>query len=145
MALPSTANPNSPTERARWAWNKVSEVGSRSPIASEYATHVRKLPARLQINGLGQAMAFLFAKHQSCKKAETGAQRLLIHLGERIATILQRPIPAKPKDIMAAIVAMTPDQYRRCTHELLTTAEWLKRFADGLFDKNEQDEHGKAL
>lgn len=139
MARPDPATPNSPTERARWAWHKVSEIGPRSPIAAEYATHVRKLPARLQINGLGQAMAFLFAKGG---KSENGAQRLLLHLGERIGTVLERTIPARPKEIMDAIVALTPDQYRRCTHELLTTSEWLKRFADGLFDKNDQDTHG---
>lgn len=141
MASPSTNTRTFHSERAKWAWEKVSGVAEpKSSIGLEYATHVRKLPSRLQTNGLGQALAFLFAKSKvDRKKGETGAARLLAHLGERLATTLERqPQDLRdPRAIMEAIVKMSPDQYRRCTHELLTTSEWLKRFADGLFEKDD--------
>ncbi len=145
MTSASTNTRTFHSERAKWAWEKVSGVAAlKGAIGLQYATHVRKLPARLQINGLGQALAFLFAKSKPGKdKIETGAARLLVHLGERLAMTLE-PKPHDLRDsraIMEAIVKMSPDQYRRSTHELMTTAEWLKRFADGLFEKEDNGTH----
>lgn len=137
MSREATSKPRVQSERAQWAWTNVQGVG-RGEVGKDYATHVRKLPARIQVNGLGQALAFLFAKRRK-EKGESGAGVLLLQLGERIATLGPKGAldPKKPEAIMRALVDMTPDQYRRCTHELLVTAEWLKRFVDGLFEKDE--------
>jgi CRISPR-associated protein Cmr5 len=134
-------NPTTHSERAQWAWDRVTEANERGgSTARGYATQVRKLPARLQVNGLGQTLAFLYSKSRSEKaKPETGERLLLCQLGARIApTLKKKPHDLKDPDaIMKTLVAMIPDDYRRCTHELMATAEWLKRFADGLFDKSE--------
>ena len=148
MARQATTRRQVHSERAQWAWTKVSDVWDthqRTAVAKEYATHVRKLPARIQINGLGQALAFLFAKSKGGDRREereedlNAAGRLLVQLGERMGGIVggQRSMQ-KRADIMKVLVTLSPDEYRRCTHELMTTAEWLKRFVDGLFEKDEQ-------
>ncbi|HFE47360.1 MAG TPA: type III-B CRISPR module-associated protein Cmr5 [Nannocystis exedens] len=124
-------------ERAQWAWTKVSEVQEEGgSLSKDYAIHVRKLPARIKINGLGQALAFLYSKAKD--DDNTGAGRLLLDLGERITALLDNRQPGKRirrKALMERLVDMSPDQYRRTTHELMTTSEWMKRFVDGLFDK----------
>lgn len=129
-------------QRAEWAWDQVSRVPQEHPAgtAKDYATHVRKLPARIQVNGLGQALAFLFAKSKSGKKT-TGAGVLLGQLGARVTDILSSKDPLDGPKLMGKLVDLSPADYRRCTHELMLTAEWLKRFVDGLFDK-EEDDHG---
>ena len=141
MARPSTA-PQDPqralhSDRPAWAWTKVNEANNRGKVTANYAIQVRKLPARIQTNGLGQTLAFLYSKgkHQGDK----GETVLLLHLGERIKPLLQSDRDLSQVDqIMKALVDMTPDEYRRCTHELMVSAEWLKRFADGLFDQGSE-------
>jgi CRISPR type III-B/RAMP module-associated protein Cmr5 len=124
------------SQRAEWAWQKVFEIHELDGSPSKkYATEVRKLPARIQVNGLGHAFAFLFSRSKKCD----GARRLLLQLGERIAVnVMHRErAPTKPEALMNMLVTMSPDAYRRATHELMTTAGWMKRFVDGLFDKEE--------
>jgi len=128
------------SERAAWAWAKVMAV-STSGLGPKYATHARKLPARVLTSGLGQAMAFLFAKSQGGTKGD-GTAKLLEHLGERILTTLGHSVPPSfdAKKVMQIILDMDPQQYRQCTHELLAASEWLKRFAEGFFGKNEDSD-----
>jgi len=83
-------------------------------------------------------LAFLFSKSKG--DAKTAAGQLLLQLAERMAGVLGRtnkrtPTPA---EVMRTLVELSPNQYRRCTHELLVTAEWLKRFVEGLFEKDGQ-------
>ncbi|MBK8230639.1 MAG: type III-B CRISPR module-associated protein Cmr5 [Candidatus Eisenbacteria bacterium] len=146
MARPSTA-PQDPqralhSERPAWAWKRVNEANNCGKVTTEYAIQARKLPARIQTNGLGQTLAFLYSKSKGDKserKGDKGETLLLIHLGERIKPLLQSDRDlSDPDKIMHALVHMTPDEYRRCTHELMVSAEWLKRFADGLFEKGSE-------
>lgn len=124
------------SDRAAWAWDRVSSL-KKDEQGQQYATHARKLPARLLTCGLGQTMAFLFAKSEGDKK-KGGAAKLLEHLGERILKTLDRPVTNDPSKIMTAIVGMDPEPYRQCTHELLAASEWLKRFAEGFFGKEDE-------
>ncbi len=123
--------------RAQWAWEKVSAVNEEGgSLSKNYAIHVRKLPVRIKINGLGQALAFLYSKAKNDDKSCAG--RLLLDLGERITLLLGNRQPSERdrlKALMRQLVDMSPDEYRRSTHELMTTSEWMKRFVDGLFDK----------
>ncbi len=127
------------SERAQWAWRAVSAIWDehqQGKLAKEYATQVRKLPARIQTNGLGQSLAFLYSK---TKKEPTAHESLLRQLDERINLVLSRSYTRRRRDdIMTTLVQLTPDEYRRCTHELLKTAEWLKRFVEGLFEKDDE-------
>lgn len=125
------------SERAAWAWKKVEPLKD-SPRGKDYAIHVRKLPARITTCGLGQTLAFLFSKSKGEKDPEKNSAAILLdHLGERIAWLVD-PGGKKPSDrsdVMNMVLDMDPATYRRCTHELLATAEWLKRFAEGFFGK----------
>lgn len=141
MARPSTTTQDPQrllhSDRPSWAWQKVNDANNRGKVTSTYAIQVRKLPARIQTNGLGQTLAFLYSKGE--RKSEKGETVLLLHLGERMKPLLQNALDlSTPEKIMDALVHMTPDEYRRCTHELMVTAEWLKRFADGLFEKGSE-------
>lgn len=132
MARPSEdrgKRAQSQADRARWAWQEVAKVGKDD---QEYRSETRKLPARLLTSGLGQTMAFLHAKAKG--KAELrlkddsskGLGRLYSQLGRRI-----RDLHGKEREPMDVIVSLDAREYRVLGRELLETAEWLKRFADG--------------
>lgn len=114
-------------KRAAYAWNCVSEVEKAgSKIGDRYGTLARKLPGRLQVSGLGQTLAFLFAR---AKGAGGSAEGLLLkHLGEHLKREFNRRADETP---METVLMLSPAQYRHGTRELMALAEWLKRFAEG--------------
>lgn len=108
-------------DQARTAWGWVDNIAE--PFKDRYATLARKLPSYLQVSGLGQTMAFLYAKSN-----EPGAEQTLCkQLGGYLCKRLGRP----EGDVMEMILELGPRDYRRATQELMQIADWLKRFAEG--------------
>lgn len=115
-------------QRAAFAWGKVSTLGSG---LGEYLSLVRQLPAMIQINGLGQALAFLMV--------QTGAkQQLYQHLQLWLCTAAPHPVylPQAGQGIGLMQGLMKGDSLtlRQATAEAQALALWLKRFAEALSD-----------
>ena len=109
-------------EQARTAWNWVDTVvNENASFQDRYATLARKLPGYLQVSGLGQTMAFLYAKSDKENSAE---HRLCDQLGEYLGM-------GTRDQVMGQITRLTPGAYRQCTRKLMQVADWLKRFAEG--------------
>jgi CRISPR-associated protein Cmr5 len=112
-------------EQARFAWNCVTTVkGLGLNVRERYATLARKLPGYLQVSGLGQTMAFLYARSN-----EDGAERTL---RDQLHDYLHKRLRRPEQDVMEMIVNLGPSDYRRATQELMQMADWLKRFAEGI-------------
>jgi CRISPR-associated protein Cmr5 len=125
-------------DQARIAWNWVDSVSKDfgDKDKDRYATLARKLPSYLQVSGLGQTMAFLYAKaksggaeggekDQGDRAAGTLLKQLHSYLLERIKK------PRQDENAMGLVVGLDPSEYRRATQELMQMADWLKRFAEG--------------
>lgn len=120
-------------QRAKWAWDAVAEVSANDEV---YLREARKLPARLLTSGMGQTMAYLHAKShdEEGKSSNNGIGLLYNQLGERLRTLplVQRRLKPAPKSTaMELIVRLEPSDYRTLSRELLASAEWIKRFAEG--------------
>jgi len=116
--------------RVQWAWNAVDTAASRGK-KSDYLTEARKLPARLLASGLGQSLAYLYSKRKERNPATAQGRDLLYrHVSERVAEVLDKEPPG-PEGAMPIVVELSAASYRRLSRELLTSAEWLKRFAEG--------------
>ena len=117
---------NTQTARAKWAWDAVDKAGEKD---ERYLTEARKLPARLLTSGLGQTMAYLHAKAKGKGDLDgEGVARLYAQLCQRMREVLRRDnnIPA-----MKIIIDLGPREYRMLSQEMLESAEWIKRFAEG--------------
>lgn len=119
----------SQADRARWAWQEVSKVVKDD---GDYRSEALKLPARLLTSGLGQTLAYLYAKAGGTwtealeDDHSTGAARLYSQLARRIGDI-----HGKDRTPMDIIVNLEMRDYRVLGREMLETAEWLKRFTEG--------------
>ncbi|MCB9761192.1 MAG: type III-B CRISPR module-associated protein Cmr5 [Alphaproteobacteria bacterium] len=120
-------------ERAKWAWSSVEEVREKH-FADRYGTLARKLPSYLQVSGMGQTLAFLYAKGGD-KGTNSAEGRMLHHLSARIAKVLKDKVDAE--GVLESVVKMSPEQYRAATWELMASAVWLKRFAEGSLGEEE--------
>lgn len=111
-------------ERAKSAWSNIERVPTS--IQKEYGSLARGLPALIQTNGLGQALAFLCAKG----KGEPAKQHSVIykHLSEWVCSRMLQEEP--PSNLLEWIINQDSGMYRRATREALAYALWLRRFAE---------------
>lgn len=119
-------------EQARAAWNWVEAATKENKkFRDRYATLARKLPGYVQVSGLGQTMAFLYAKGD-----KPGAEQTM---RDQIGGYLQKQLDRRDRGVMNMIVELDPDTYRRATRELMQVLDWLKRFAEGRLGTGSQD------
>ena len=112
-------------DRAEHAWRMVKGVRERGgKPAGDYLSIARGAAADIQVNGLGQTLAFWRAKG----KKDPAHQEMDRHLGAWVGP----QVGAPGGDLLAWLVAPTTgsDGYRRATWEALVYLKWIKRFAE---------------
>lgn len=123
MAEKQSKRQTTEQKRAAAAWVAVSEV--QVADQSKYSTWVRKLPALIQSNGLGSAMAFLCVK----------CPLLYGHVSRWVTAHLKY----SGDDLLDLIRNSSAEQYRRATAEAIAYAGWLKRYVEGQGWKEEEE------
>lgn len=115
-------------QRAKQAWEHISSV--REEERSDYKTRARDLPAMIQLNGLGSAMAFLLSKPKK------GAyKRIYQHLSDWVTKQM-----AYQGDLMRLIRDEDMGLYRRATTEAIEYGIWLKRYVESWEDVEESND-----
>ena len=115
-------------ERASKAWEYVSDKVKGQTFEGEYGSWVKKLPALVLTNGLGQTLAFLRAKG---KDEANAPQTLYNHLSE---WVMGEIAPAQGS-LLEWLMGKDSATYRRATTEALAFINWLKRFAEAKLAK----------
>jgi CRISPR-associated protein Cmr5 len=119
-------------QRGERAWQAIKEAKERlGEKQKEYRSLARGLNAMIQINGLGQTLAFLKAKgkgEQNGQAAQTPHGLLYQHLSSWVGEQMH----TERKSLLEWIVAQTTSRadYRRATAECLAFGNWLRRFAE---------------
>lgn len=116
--------------------NAAMPEGAKDKLQGRYLTLARKLPAMLQVNGLGQTVAFLYSKGGGAQF--NGAEGQLLRLLDEITRLDDRP--PGPADPMQRIVNMTPTAYRVATQKAMVGALWIKRVTEGLIKVDEVEQ-----
>jgi CRISPR-associated protein Cmr5 len=107
-------------QRASAAWDCVQ--GKKK----EYCQAAKGAMADIQINGLGQALAFWNAKGK--KNSEIHYKYLLDDVSKWVMGHLQ---PQAQSGLLEWVVqSASTDDYRRATSEAMAFLAWLKRFAE---------------
>jgi CRISPR-associated protein Cmr5 len=111
---------------------------SKKHKSSEYKSYVKKLPMLIKTNGLGAAMSFAFAKGKGGKDNAWG---LIYH---QITAWLNKEekhlIEISENDLMKALMNTDSSTYRATTIEVLALLNWMRRFAEGLISKDDNNE-----
>ncbi|MDH7578757.1 MAG: type III-B CRISPR module-associated protein Cmr5 [Bacillota bacterium] len=135
-------------ERAKTAWARIKEVKQhnegleeKKKYAKEYGSLAKSAPTNIQINGLGQTLAFLRAKGFSKGKPKGNGEnahcQLFLHVSEWVKGQLGLKIK-DPEDLLSWIVnSATTDEYRCATAEAMAFLSWLKRFAEAELGEDE--------
>lgn len=117
-------------ERAEAAWLAVKEVQPAN--AGKYLNLARSAPADIQVNGLGQTLAFWLARGEPEHQALYG----------QVSRWVGREMGAGG-DLLEWLRApgTGSDGYRRATVETIAFLVWVKRFAEAEFG-GQEGRHG---
>jgi len=125
-------------ERAKFAYECVSKVIKKYPNImdentkksvpskqqKDYKSYVKKIPMMILNNGLRATFAFIYSKKQK---------------NEAYGLIYKQTTEwLKPdKNLIKWIIDQKPQEYKATTNEVLVLFNWLKRFADGMIEEEE--------
>jgi len=128
--------------RAEFAFERAEDIKTKyDNISGSYKSYVKKMPMLIKTNGLGAALAFVFSKRTTETKKNAYGYTLLY---DDIAKWLKRDEKElvkfdKNEDLVKEVVSLNSSEYRAVTIEVLAFLEWLRRFAEGLIEKEEED------
>ena len=119
-------------ERARYADECLQAVPKIVKQQEEYLTVVRKVPAMIMVNGLGQTVAFLLEK----RRGEIMHSLVYEHLSRWV--IQKRRIYQGSSDLLSLIKQGDCEAYLEAQDEALALLVWLKRLAGALFETDSE-------
>jgi len=113
---------------------------------NNYKSYVKKIPMMILNNGLGATFAFIYSKRKKYneqKKKRAGEKENpknaydLIY--KQVDKWLQESYIKKSKDddLIEWIINQDSQTYQATTNEVLALFNWLKRFADGMIEEEE--------
>ena len=124
-------------KRAKQAWQFISAIKEENKhleekkrYTEEYNSLVRGASADIQLNGLGQTLAFW------CAKGKNEHTHLFEHVSAWV--MAQNGITNAPNLLEWIVNQAATNDYRRATAETLAFLSWLKRFSEAEFDKKKQ-------
>lgn len=115
--------------RATYAFSVVAEAVQNKKVNNkEYRSYVKKLPSLIQVNGLGQALAFCYQKQKEYRV-----------IYDQIFKWLKQSHPQyftdPEKEFVYTVVSLNSRDYRLLTMETLALLNWMRKFADGMINE----------
>ncbi len=144
--------------RAEFAYKcaiKGKEIKDKIQINSDwyqddkYKSYVSKLPSMILSNGLGQTLAFIYAKRKKDKdKIRSGSENnpknaydlIYLQLTDYLKSenTIRVRMPSTENDLVRWVINQETYEYRYITEEVLAFLKWLKRFAEGMIEAEEE-------
>ena len=111
-----------------------------------YKSYVKKVPTLIQVNGLAGTFAFIFSKMTKKKdNKEKGTKQNpygdwdLIYFQTWEWLNQNYKVNDKDKELVEWIIEQNPKLYKAITIEVLAFFSWLKRFAEGMIEGEENE------
>jgi CRISPR-associated protein Cmr5 len=126
--------------RAEFAYRCVEKAieifKDNSKKQKEYKSHTRKIPTMILSNGLGQTLAFIKAKSEKGNAYDLIYSQLTEYM--KSAHTVRIQMPKEKNDFVEWVISCDSSKYRYITQEILAFLNWLRRFAEGLIEGEEE-------
>lgn len=132
-------------EVAQFALNSVKDVKDEEN-AKKYKTLVKKMPVLIQKNGLVGTLVFNLSKIEKEKQHELVLNQIKewCMINFKLEFIREKLEVNKEKedntDFILKITELSPLEYRLVTKEMMILFSWIKRFADGMIEGEDNNE-----
>jgi len=124
--------------RAKFAYDCVSFAiaNLEHKKQKEFKSYVKKIPMLIKTNGLGATYAFILSKG---KNDEKNAYHVIYQKTAEWIKTDKKIITEDFKDLSDMIIQQPSPTYRALTNEVLALFNWLRRFAEGLIEGEEDN------
>ena len=125
--------------RASFAYEKVfAAKGTLGSNDKKYKSYVKKIPMLIKTNGLGATLAFIKAKSKPNSDEGKVYELIYKHITAWLKSDEKGLLNIKDDDdLVKVIISLDSAEYRAVTNEVLAFLNWLRRFADGLIEGDE--------
>ncbi|NMA55065.1 MAG: type III-B CRISPR module-associated protein Cmr5 [Firmicutes bacterium] len=128
-------------ERAEYAYDKINQIRLKPQYSpAKVAMHLRRLPAMVLANGLGQTLAFLLAD-AGCDKNKPSY--LVYDMLAQWLVAKRKLYEGQPHDLIYHLVSGNRVAYQRAQQEVWALLDWLRKFADAYLPSTETKGEGK--
>ncbi|NLG86289.1 MAG: type III-B CRISPR module-associated protein Cmr5 [Firmicutes bacterium] len=115
-------------DRALFAWEQIDKVRNQKKYSpAKVAMHLRRLPAMVLTNGLGQTLAFLLADSEN--KKDKPSYVVYDMLAEWLIT-KRHLYEGKKEELLYYLVKGDRTKYQQAQEEVWALLNWLKKCAD---------------
>lgn len=117
-------------KRAKYAIDVIAKAKKKDKVKSgeDYGRHVRRLPAMILNNGLGQALAFLLADDEG--KNQKASWQLYDDLQSWLCKQENPRCIYENDNLIKSLMDNGRSQYLQAQDETLKLLVWMKKFAD---------------
>ncbi len=98
----------------------------------EYRSYIRKISQMILSNGLGQTLAFIYAKKEEGNAYDLIYKQLTDYLKSDSTARIK--MPEDENDLIEWVITRDSHEYRYITEEVLAFLNWLKKFAEGMIE-----------
>ena len=138
--------------RADYAYQcaKVGQGLNRAKkVDRAYKAYAKKIPMLVKSNGLGATFAFIFSKKKIDNEKKDHAYWKIYEQTDhwlRVEKLAIFPfIPktdknGRPIEFADALILLNSTEYRAVTNEVISFFTWLRRFAEGLIEGDDEQE-----
>lgn len=114
--------------RASFAFKEVSDYVKKAGVEEQknYKSYLKRLPALIQTNGLGQALVFYYSE-----------KGVYYDIYQQISKWIKTKYPEMmpDDDLIKTVVNIDNAEYRLLTVEVVALINWMRRFANGMIKK----------
>lgn len=96
----------------------------------EYRSYIKRLPAMIQTNGLGQSMAFCYANKNNVYGSIY--EDIAAWIKEQQPQLLKKYTHQDNEEFVEIIINMNSGDYRIISNEVMAYLNWMRRFVDGM-------------
>lgn len=136
--------------RADYAF-ECAKVGKKlndtKKVDKAYKSYAKKIPMLVKSNGLGATFAFIFSKKKNENEKKDYAYWVIYEQTDKWLRVEKAAMfPFIPKtdnngnaiEFADALILLDSNQYRAITNEVISFFTWLRRFAEGLIEGDDE-------
>ena len=101
-------------------------------LLKDYRSYARKIPQMILSNGLGQTLAFVYAKKEEGNAYDLIYKQLTDYLKSDSTARIR--MPENQNELIEWVISLDSYNYRYVIEEILVFLNWVRRFAEGMIE-----------
>ncbi|MCS7200338.1 MAG: type III-B CRISPR module-associated protein Cmr5 [Caldimicrobium sp.] len=126
------------SKMAKLSTDEKKVINEYKELLKDFRSYVRKLPQMILSNGLGQTLAFVYAKKEGGNAYDIIYKQLTDYLKSEVSSRIK--MPNNQNELIEWAISLNSYEYRYVTEELLALFIWIRKFAEGMIKVEEEGE-----